>query len=255
MSELLNTPRLVDLAAVYRYFAKIVSVIPAVADLLKHLWVRLSSTLGPAVYPTGVGSDLMMILHSLKDQPPQIHDIKIQIAAKIHQKLSELGYEENKKNKVIMLKNIPTPDEKLHLIALVYPETIQLDVACSNNPIVYDADSLFHLLGILCDFQTYIYNLTEIKLPDPREWLITHHHFNKDGSVAIEGERFNITVKDEAGIFIRFYLKKMPDGTKIPRIEMIRTNAGNLFDEMQRVLGVGSKDGISEKSIIDALSR
>jgi len=186
--------------------------------------------------PMGDALDLIDILKSLKDQPPKIHDIKLKINASIHEELKQTGCTPNKKNNSILITNLPVNDNNIVLKALVYPKTIQIDVACSYKPLVYDGKTLLYLLEILAQVSIHLFHFSGCKLPPVYDWIITHYHLNKDGNYAINGQNFHFTVGEVSTGLIRYYSKLMQDGTKIPRVERIVTPSISLFEEMKKVI-------------------
>jgi len=186
--------------------------------------------------PTGDAPDLIDILKSLKDQPAKIHDIKLKINASIHEELKKTGCTPNKKNNSILIKNLPVNDNNIVLKALVYPKTIQIDVACSYKPLVYDGKTLLYLHEILAQVSIHLFHFSGCELPPVYDWIITHYHLNKDGNYAINGQNFHFTVGEVSTGLIRYYSKLMQDGTKIPRVEQIVTPSISLFEEMKKVI-------------------
>lgn len=61
------------------------------------------------------------------------------------------------------------------------------------------------------------------------DWLVVSWHYNIDGGV-IEGERFNLTFRDYAGIFSRIYSKKLFDGKLHARLEKVKTPNTKMAD-------------------------
>ena len=188
------------------------------------------------ISPMGDAADLIEILKSLKDQPAKIHDIKLKINASIHEKLKQKGCTPNKKNNSILIKNLPVTDNNIILKALIYPKTIQIDVACSYKPIVFDVKTLLYLHEILAQASMHLLHLSSCKLPTVNDWIITHYHLNKDGNCAINGQNFHFTVGEVSTGLIRYYSKLMPDGTTIPRVEKIQTPSIPFFEEIKKAM-------------------
>lgn len=186
--------------------------------------------------PTGGGSQLIDILESLEDQPAKIHDIKLKLNSEIHQALVEKGCTPHPRNNCIQIRHIPITDNNIVIKALVYPKTIQIDVACSYKPIVYDVGSLLYLTEILKEASMYLTTLSGIILAPVKDWVITHYHLNKDGSYEINGQDFHFTMEQISNGLIRYYSKLMPDGTKIVRLEQIQTPSIPVFKVMQKVI-------------------
>ena len=146
--------------------------------------------------PMGVKPELMEILRMLKDQPPMIHDIKIQVEVQIHEKLVEKGCSVNPKNHCVVISDIPVSDNNLIVRALVYPKLVQIDVGCSFKPLVYDYGSLLSLHEYLKEVSIYLTCLSGIQLKLVKDWIITHYHFNIDGSHEINGRDFHLTFNE-----------------------------------------------------------
>jgi len=168
--------------------------------------------------PTGGIAPLNEILESLRDQPPMIHDIKIKISTNIHSTLVAKGCTVSKSNKGILM-SVPVSSNNIVAKVSVYPHTTQIDIACSFKPITYDVESMIELLGILKEVSLYITQLSGISLPPVGQWIITHYHFNKDGSVEANGSSFHISVTDTVAGFVRLYTKKLPNNKTITRLE------------------------------------
>ena len=195
---------------------------------------------------TGDVSKLIQILESLADQPVKIHDVKIMIDASIHSALSVAGRAVNPYNHGIQINQITISDNNIVLKASVYPHTIQLDVACTYKPIIYDVDSFLYFIEILKEASMFLTAESHILLPPVKDWIITHYHLNKDGSFELNGESFHFKISDITSGIIRFYSKKMKDGRVIPRIEQIQAPKITITEAMKKAVGVGT--GESDKA-------
>lgn len=184
--------------------------------------------------PMGVNQDLMEILHSLEHQPPAIHDIKLKVNASIHEGLIKRGHTPRPDNGSIVV-DIPLPDENITAKALVYQNSLQIDIGCTFKPIAYDVQSLLTLHERLSNVSFFLISLSQIQLPEVKDWIITHYHFNKDGD-SISGPRFHIPMGETTQTMIRFYAKIMPNGDTIPRLEEIRKPNTTFEEEMNRVI-------------------
>jgi hypothetical protein len=182
-------------------------------------------------------SDFIKILESTAKQPVMIHDVKIKIDVDIHSELVAAGRTVNFNNQGIQIKQIPITDNNIVLKASVYPHTVQLDVACTYKPIIYDVESLLYFSEILAKASMFLTSITLVTLPPVNEWIITHYHLNKDGSFEINGKSFHFTISDVTSGMIRFYSKKMGDGRVIPRIEQIQTPKISITEVMKKVVG------------------
>jgi len=173
------------------------------------------------------------ILATLKDQPAKIHDIKIRIDnPELHTRLLEKGCSKDKHNHSIKV-NFESIDNNVTTKILIYPETIQVDIGCTYKPLVYDIKTVWYLHEHLSKISYHLSGLSGVVLPSVDNWVITHYHWNKDGSEAHNGQNFHRTVEDVNTGLIRFYSKLMKDGKVIPRLEQIRTPQNSLADEMK----------------------
>jgi len=181
-------------------------------------------------------SDFLKLLSSVKDQPPMIHDIKIKIAnSELHTALLDKGVSKDYHNHSIKI-NFDSTDSNITTKILVYPNTIQIDLGCTYKPLIYDSKSIWYLHEHLSKISYHLTGLSGVLLPTVDTWIITHWHFNKDGSEAFNGQNFHHTIEDvNTGLF-RFYSKTMEDGTVIPRLEQIQTPHNSLEEEMKRAM-------------------
>jgi len=186
---------------------------------------------------TGDVSNLIQILEALEDQPAKIHDVKIMLDADIHSALVKDGCTVNLHNHGIQIKCIPITDSNIVVKASVYPQTVQLDVACTYKPIIYDVDSLLYFTEMLKEASMYLATITHAVLPPVKDWIITHYHLNKDGTFELNGESFHFTISDVTSGLIRFYSKKMKDGKVFPRIEQIETPKITIAEAMKKAMG------------------
>ncbi len=187
--------------------------------------------------PMGVGKSIIPLLESLKEQPPAIHDVKIQFSSEnLHKILKEKGYEVNPNNGCIILE-IPI-SHNLKAKILVYPKTIQINFACTSKPLVYDIRGAIDLSVTIGRVQQYLVDLTEgsIKMTPPQKWICKQYHFGKDGTENLSGPKFEYTMDDVTVGMIRCYSKEMPDGKIIPRVEQIKMPNTTLDEEVQNMI-------------------
>lgn len=184
---------------------------------------------------TGVHQKFLNILESLRLQHPTIHDIKIKFKSDLHEHLIKQGASSILSNDSIKV-GFTSSDNNIHVKILVYPETTQIDVGCTYKPIVYDFKGVFYLHEILSKISHHLSGVANYStIPPVHAWIITHYHFAKDGP-EINGQTFHLTFEEVAGGLIRFYSKKMPDGTIIPRAEQIMTVQQSIGQKLQEVL-------------------
>jgi len=176
------------------------------------------------------------LISKLKEQPPRIHDIKIRIDnSELHTRLLQKGFSKNKHNHSIKI-NFEGIDNNVTTKILVYPNTIQVDIGCTYMPLIYNIDTVWYLHEHLSKVSYHLTGLSGVILPTVNNWIITHWHFNKDGTTAYNGQNFHYTIEDVNTGLIRFYSKLMKNGERIPRLEEIQTPQNTLDDEMKRAM-------------------
>lgn len=207
----------------------------------------LSKFIENFIKPMWVKQDLFKVLERLDNQAAKIHDIKLQFDSNIHEVLERQGYSANSKNRCIILANIPIRNKEISVKALVYPNTVQINIGCSYSPIIYERDSMLNLHEILTEISLYLYDLGATYIPPVNDWMITHYHLNKDGTdIDLNGKSFHITIANATEGFIRYYSKEMPDGSLIPRIEQIRRPHQTFANELQLVI---AQNGITHDKL------
>jgi len=116
---------------------------------------------------------------------------------------------------------------------------VQIDIGCSVEPLVYDIRGAFQLFQFLERIRynlLYYTNFALEDIPDPREWIITNYHMNKDGSREYSGKKFNVAVEDFAGGLIRCYAKNFPNGSTKVRIEQIKSPKCSVNEEINKMI-------------------
>jgi len=188
----------------------------------------------PPITDKPTGERTIEILRRLKEQPPKIHDIKLKISANLHKFLPQDQVDPHNKG----IKKKMMLDHDIYANVLVYPDKIQIDLACTNNPIIYDIAGVIRLtflFGQLYTLLQYWGNFSASIVPF-YEWIITHYHFGKDGREALSGQTFHRTYDDFATGLVRFYSKKLPNGKTIPRIEQVNTPNTSLRNEIDKMI-------------------
>lgn len=182
------------------------------------------------------GEQFFTILDSLKFKDSCIHDITIKINNSVlHRKLLLSGKAPDKTNDSFLLPP-PKIDNNITTKILVYSETILLHLGCTYRPLIYDSATIWHLHEYLSKISYWLHVVLEVLLPPVHEWICTHYHFGKDGSQKLSGQSFNFEFNEVTNGLIRFYSKKMLDGTIIPRLEAAITPNRNIEDEMKKTL-------------------
>jgi len=187
----------------------------------------------------GVGQKYYDLLSMLKQQTPMIHDIKIKIETdQLHESLVSKGLTVHENNHSIKI-NFDSDDNNIVTKILVYPNTVQIDIGCIYKPLVYDSKTIWYLHEHLSKISYHLSLISGVILPSVEQWIVTHQHMNKDG-LSFNGQAFHFTVEEVNTGLIRFYSKKMPDGTQIPRLEQIQTPQNSIEDEMKRAMFLGA---------------
>jgi hypothetical protein len=171
-----------------------------------------------------------------------VHDLKFKIVAELHKHLLERGYNEEKSNRGIRVE-IATAEKGLTIKVIVYPKMVQVDIGCTFNPISWDADGALRLTLILVKTHETLLAASGHKadIPPIAEWVITHRHHGMDGKTEYSGQAFNITFEGLKGEMVRAYVKIMPDGRRVPRIEKIMTSKNTFQKEIESLLSEGAK--------------
>jgi len=185
----------------------------------------------------GMGVDLSTVLNSFNPSQSEIHDIKIQVKFKLHEFLISQGYTVNPHNKCILLQ-YPTSDRAIVVKILVYPNTVQIDIGCSNNPFSYNQKGALRLNILLEKICQYLFKKSERKsqIPSIMEWIVTHRHYGLDGDLVLEGKSFHITYEDLLGQFTRIYPKTLANGKQITRLEKIQTTKNTVRKELEKMV-------------------
>ena len=186
----------------------------------------------------GMGVNCAEFLASLDVATPAIHDIKIKFTSDLHQYLSKNNFTQNPCNKGIYIE-IPTAVKNFVIKAHVYPETTHIDIGCTFDPIPYTPDGVTIFSSMLHHIREILLRASNDKatVPFTDDWVITQRHFGKDGSVEYSGEAFHVAFRSQTEEMMRAYIKIMPDGRKISRIEKIDTAKNSFHEELQRMLG------------------
>lgn len=188
----------------------------------------------------GVGLEFEKILQDVCIQYPQIHKIKIQFDNEDLYKIFERkGREPDKRNKRINLGTY-TLNEHVRSKVSVYPNVVQVDLSCTNEPIVFDTRGALELISILQKQRGYLLFQTEYEaqesLPECYDWIVKQYHFNKDSQKTYSGEKFEVTVSEMSSGFIRFYSKTFPDGVTRVRLEQCRSPNTAVKDEAVKMI-------------------
>ena len=151
-----------------------------------------------------------------------MHDIKIKLSSNLHRYLVGQGYVPDKTNKMIKLE---MPNSSYTTVKfIIYPETILVDIGCSEEPITYLPAGATRLASLLAEAHHFLCAQSSHKaeIEEIGKWDSIHYHKNKDGKITYEGEGFHILLEDVLGGITRAYSKHFSDGSIFVRIEEIR---------------------------------
>ncbi len=170
----------------------------------------------------GMGADLIKHILDAEKATAALHDIKIKLSSNLHSFLVEQGYVPHKNNKMIQLEMSDACYTTVKFI--VYPETILIDIGCSEEPVAYLPAGATRLASLLAEAHYFLCSQSshKAKIDEIRKWELIHHHKNKDGKITYEGKGFHIILEDALGGVTRAYSKSFSDGSIFVRIEEIR---------------------------------
>jgi len=174
---------------------------------------------------TGGGVQFEKLLESLNHEHPKFHDIKIKVYhdGELYYKLLDKGFSPNRYNKCISY-NFSGIKPSLETKSSIYENIIQIDIGCSNEPLIYDISSFLELIEHLSYFSHSVCGLAgSHSLPFVYEWILTHYHLNLDSSIEYSGKSFEVKINDVGQGLIRYYSKKFPNGKTTARLEQIKT--------------------------------
>jgi hypothetical protein len=176
----------------------------------------------PKAYAADTREFEELLIKNCKNQEPAIHDIRFKFDTDLYDILKTLGYSVNSNNHSIVLtsdvftKFNPLLDIKL----ILYHKTAQMNIACTNSPILYNKDSL---LSLSYNLGRYIEGLkrelgVDFLIQDITSWVAVMYHLNKDGSLEVQDRYFHYQLRDIGNALIRVYTKDL-NGKRILRIE------------------------------------
>ncbi len=197
----------------------------------------------PSVTDMPTGETMIRMLRNAREQPSSIHDIRIQTHSdNLYEILKKNGEKPHPQNKGILLPTFHY-DVNVRAKAHVDSQTISIDIACTNRPLVYDVNGMVQLLVILGqiyrDLQAF--SRFEAKFPPVTEWKITMFHLGKDGTRSFCGQSFEIRIDDLTIGTIRYYNKVGADGKRRLRVETIVSPDITLIQEIDRMINTEDK--------------
>ena len=179
------------------------------------------------------------ILEHLEELPAMMHDIALSFKSdNLHILLQNNGYPSDTSNSMIKLKHF-FDELDSDVTFCIYPKSVQIHLSSTYNPIIRDPDGILKLGMILGHVRQYLIGKSQelANIPLCEDWTVYHYHLNKDGP-ACSGKAFEITVSDFDSTMMRFYKKRMSDGTTKNRIEAIQTPNISINKLFRETLGL-----------------
>ena len=174
-------------------------------------------------------------LKQLKGLIAMMHDIALKFKSdNLHILLKNNGYLPTTSNSMIKLKHF-FDELDSDVTFCIYPKSVQIHLSSTYKPIIRDPDGILKLGMILGHVRQYLIGKSQelANIPLCEDWTVYHYHLNKDGP-ACSGKAFETTVSDFDSTMMRFYKKRMANGTIKDRIEAIQTpniSVSKLFRE------------------------
>lgn len=150
---------------------------------------------------TGINTiteEFEQILEELKQQPPELHDIRIETnTSLLYEGLGKIRIP-NGRNKAIHLPIPITVDTRFKTKVSVYPNgKLLVMLGCTRNPLPYSLLGFNELIVYLKDIVTHLmlYSQTDFSYPRPGLWKISAYHFNQDRK-GIQSPMFKYQIED-----------------------------------------------------------
>jgi hypothetical protein len=186
------------------------------------------------------------LIYNLPVETPAVHDIRLKFQVQgIWTKLSSIQPEipVNHRSKDIC---IPTWKIGPLLVRTTVhkSDTVSVIVACSLAPVIVNFNGLTELSNALvrvqerlnvilndinyCSSDQFISDdsgfknscgTQHLRIPDPKQWVVTMWHFAADGLVEYSGDKFTVTWEKGQNVLVRAYAKKMKDKRTRIRLE------------------------------------
>jgi hypothetical protein len=145
-----------------------------------------------------ITEEFEQILEELKQQPPELHDIRIEAnTSKLYEGLEKVRIP-NGRNKAIHLSIPITVDTRFKTKVSVYPNgKLLVMLGCTRNPLPYSLLGFNELIVYLKDIINYLmlYSKTDFSYLRPGLWKISYYHFNKDRK-GIQSPMFKYQIED-----------------------------------------------------------
>lgn len=181
-----------------------------------------------------ISKEFEQILSNLKQQPPMIHDIRIEtMTSGLYEALLKIRIP-NKQNLGIHY-NIPLIDTKLKCKISVYKTGRMLVMlSCTHNPLEYSIAGFDDMIEYLAQVKQHLMGYANVDyiIDKIRKWRITYYHFNKDG-ITINSPMFKYCIEDLQAHTVT-YLHKLESGETVLRHEEHRVlKENNTIEEEQ----------------------
>ena len=165
-----------------------------------------------------ISSNWDELVKKCKQQPPAIHNLRIEtMTSGLYNGMKDLRFP-NKKNNAITLK-IPAIDIEYNTTVNIHPNgKLLLMVGCTHTPIPYKPSGFQDLIEYLGKVADYLmrYSQTDYKYSRVRTWRFTFYHFNQDFKVSSPFFKYTIEQLDDHS---RLYLHEFPDKKCAWRLE------------------------------------
>ena len=176
----------------------------------------------PKAYAADTREFEELLIKNCNSQEPAIHDIRFKLDTDLYDVCKKKGYSVNSHNgSIVISSDIFTKFNPLLVIKLIlYPNSAQMNIACTNSPILYNKESI----------QTLVFNLgryieglkrelgVDFLIQDISSWIAVMYHLNKDGSLEVQDRKFHYQLRNINDALIRVYTKDL-NGRRILRIE------------------------------------
>ncbi|WP_220462856.1 hypothetical protein [Nitrosopumilus sp. b2] len=168
-----------------------------------------------------MGVNLVKYILDAEKSPISLHDLKIHLFSNLHKFLVEQGYPVHTKNQMIKLEMKSGYASVVKFS--IYPNTITIDIGCSNCPISYLPAGAVRLSELISEILSFlcIQSSHRAQIDPIEKWMLMHYHKNQDGKITYNSEMFHILLEDALGKITRAYSKKFQDGSIFVRIEEI----------------------------------
>lgn len=209
----------------------------------------------PSITDRPTGDNMLMMLRNAREQPTSIHDIRIYTHCEnFHEILKKSGYKPNKHNSGIILPPFHY-DINIHAKVHVYPQSISIDIACTNRPLVYDIAGVVQLLLVLGQLyrDMVIISNRQAKFPPVTDWIAKQYHLGKDGTQSFSGQSFEMRMDELTAGSFRYYNKLGDDGKRKLRVEQIVTPNKTLMQEIDYIIAQeeSHRNSYLENNLID----